>query len=329
MIIFDRINNKGEKSTCELSEDTCVRDERSKLTEYHQSETSLCETSKEVFGIGLASSYITDEVTETTKTHDDNSHGKFSLNYSSAINILERAQPSLASFQSLVNLSESGTAISHRHFPYLNTPITLLYNSHFSMNRDTDEHDKHIDSILKSWSMSREHITKDGDCCFRAVARNVSKLTATEGLSSQAYKHLANLGLVNLDKESLRDSLRVLTISEWLGENRPHYESFLRTDNFDAEVKRFTHKGYFTGELGNLMVLAMANVLKMPIVIFSLLENYPTIPILPHGQLNDMPTLLVSFNAAGCGHYGYVHTETVRKVLEKQQEEQANEKKRP
>lgn len=78
MIIFDRINNKGEKSTCELPEETCVRDERSKLTEYDQSETRLCETSKEVFGIGLVSSDA-DEVTETTeltaKTHDDDSHG--------------------------------------------------------------------------------------------------------------------------------------------------------------------------------------------------------------------------------------------------------------
>lgn len=332
MIIFDRINNKGEKSTCELPEETCVRDERSKLTEYDQSGTRLCETSKEVFGIGLVSSDA-DKVTETTeltaKTYDDDSHGKFSLNYSSAINILDRAQMSLASFQSLVNLSESGTEISHRHFPYLNTSITLFYNSHFSMNRDTDEHDKRIDNILKSWSMSREHIAKDGDCCFRAVARNVSKLTETGGLSSQAYEHMANLGLVNLDEESLSDSLRVLTVSEWSGENRPHYESFLTTDNFDEEVKRFTHKGYFTGELGNLMVLAMANVLKMPIVIFSSLENYPTIPILPRGQLNDMPTLFVSFNAAGCGHYDYVHMETVRMVLEKQQEEQATEKKRP
>ena len=101
MIIFDRINNKGEKSTCELPEETCVRDERSKLTEYDQSETRLCETPKEVFGIGLVSSDA-DEVTETTeltaKTHDDDSHGKFSLYYSSAINILDRAQLSLVSF---------------------------------------------------------------------------------------------------------------------------------------------------------------------------------------------------------------------------------------
>ena len=54
------------------------------------------------------------------------------------------------------------------------------------------------------------------------------------------------------------------------------------------------------------MVLAMANVLKMPIVIFSSLENFPTIPILPRQQLHGLLSLFISFNAAGCGHYDYV-----------------------
>ena len=54
------------------------------------------------------------------------------------------------------------------------------------------------------------------------------------------------------------------------------------------------------------MVLVMANVLKTPTVIFSSLENFPTIPILPRQQLHGMPSLFISFNAAGCGHYDYV-----------------------
>ena len=78
------------------------------------------------------------------------------------------------------------------------------------------------------------------------------------------------------------------------------------TDNFENEVERFSHRGYFTGELGNLMVLAMANVLKMPIVIFSSLENFPIIPIQLRQQLHGMPSLFISFDTAGCGHYYYV-----------------------
>lgn len=112
-------------------------------------------------------------------------------------------------------------------------------------------------------------------------------------------------------------------------ENRQQYESFLTSDNFDKKVERFMHQGYFTGELGNLMVLAMANVLKMPIVIFSSLENYPTIPILPRQQLNGMPPFFLSFNAAGCGHYDFVCMENVQLVPEKQQGKERNKKKRP
>ena len=58
------------------------------------------------------------------------------------------------------------------------------------------------------------------------------------------------------------------------------------------------------------MVLAMTNFLKMPIGIFSSLENFPTIPILPRQQLHYMPPLFILFNAASCEHYDYVCRET-------------------
>lgn len=126
--------------------------------------------------------------------------------------------------------------------------------------------------------MYRENIPKDGDCCFRAVARNIFRLTQRSEIDSSVTGHLAHLGLLNLNESALTDKLRALTVSEWSGENRHQYESFLTTDSFETEVELFKHRGYFTGELGNLMVLAMANVLKTPIVIFSSLENFPTIP---------------------------------------------------
>ena len=169
MIVFDRINNKEKKTTCELPEATPVHDKRSKLTEYDRSATSpILETSTEVFGIGLEYSDEGEITKVTTKPHDDGSqsHHTFSLNHSTAIDIINRVQLSMATFQSLVNLSKLVAEISHRHSPYLNTLITLFYNSEFNMDRDTNEHDKRIDNSWRSWSMSREHIAKDGDCCF-------------------------------------------------------------------------------------------------------------------------------------------------------------------
>ena len=332
MIIFDRINSKENKSRPAPPEETRVQDERMKLTECDHSQINAnCEeTLKEVFGIGLESKAKRGTAESAL---DDNGNNKLPLHHSTAIYILNKAQMSIATFQSLVNLGKSGTEMSHRHFPYLNTSITLFYNSEFNADRDIKEHDERLDNILKSWSMYRENIPKDGDCCFRAVARNICRLTQRSGIDSHVTGHLAHLGLLNLNETSLTEKLRALTVSEWSGENRQQYESFLTTDNFEREVELFKHQGYFTGELGNLMVLAMANVLKMPIVIFSSLENFPTIPILPCKQLNGMPpTLFVSFNASGCGHYDYAclgDKESEQLENKKQSGKKVNKEERP
>ena len=157
-------------------------------------------------------------------------------------------------------------------------------------------------------------------------------MTQRSEIDSSVTGHLAHLGLLNLNESTLTDKLRALTVSEWSGENRQQYESFLTTDSFETEVELFKHRGYSTGELGNLMVLAMANVLKMPIVIFSSLEIFPTIPILPCKQLNGMPTLFVSFNASGCGNYHYAclgDKKSEQLENEKQSREKVNKVERP
>ena len=156
--------------------------------------------------------------------------------------------------------------------------------------------------------MSREPIRKNGDCCFGSVARNIFRITSTGETDCQVVEHLSKLGLFKLNEDSLVTKLRELTVSEWSGENRQHYKDFLPDSvNFENEVERFSQPGYFTGELGDLMVLAMANVLKTSIEIFSSQEpDQPVITIEPRQQLHGMPQLLLSFNASGSGHYDYV-----------------------
>ena len=307
MIVFDRINHTDRKSSYLLPEETRVLHERLRLIERVLPPTSqISERSDEIFGIGLETLDKRETTNELTEPQSNCNNHAAPFSHSAAYNILNKAQSSMATFQSLANLSNSGTEVLYHHFSHLNTSVTLFSNVEFSTDRDVIEHDKRIDDILKSWSMSREHIPKDGDCCFRAVARNIIHITRTREIDCQVVEHLTNLGLFKLSEDSLVTKLRELTVSEWSGENRQPYENFLATDNFENEVEQFSHRGYFTEELGNLMVLAMANVLKMPVVIFSSLENFPTIPILPRQQLHGLLSLFLSFNAAGCGHYNYV-----------------------
>ena len=166
--------------------------ERLKLIECVLPPTSqISERSDEIFGIGLDTldkREITNELTEPQS--NCNNHAA-PLSHSAAIDILNKAQPNMATFQSLANLSNSGTEVS----------VTLFSNIEFSTDRDVIEHDKRIDDILKSWSMSREHIPKDGDCCFRAVARNIIRIKRT--IDCQVVEHLTNLGLFKRSEDSL------------------------------------------------------------------------------------------------------------------------------
>ena len=199
-------------------------------------------------------------------------------------------------------------------------------NAKFSMDRRVIKHDKRIDDILKSRSMSRKPIDKDGDCCFRAVARNISRITSTGEIDRQVVEHLSKLNLFKQSEDRLVTKLRELTVSEWSGENRKDYDYFLKSNvNFEKEIEQFSKPGHFDGELGDHMVRAMANVLKTSIEIFSSMKDYPVIPIAPRQQLHGMPQLLLSFNEAGM-HYDYVCRENDLSEPEEKTSEEKKEK---
>ena len=202
MIVFDRINHKGTKSLSGLSEETHVKEEREKLFRNlsGRSDNSDCtkanerKTENEVFGIGLDWTEKQTTKGKLSEENNSNSHSSLLLSSSEAMDILTKAEIKLATFRSLASLSDS-SSISYRHFPYLDTSLTLFYNAEFTNDRDVEEHDTRIDSILNSWSMSRERIQKDGDCCFRSVARNIMRLTEEGVISPTLNENLTDLGL--------------------------------------------------------------------------------------------------------------------------------------
>ena len=102
--------------------------------------------------------------------------------------------------------------------------------------------------------------------------------------------------------------LRKLTVQEWLGINQLHYKSFI-SDSSDIDIendaKKFLDPTYFQGSLGDSMILAMSNVLCIPIIIFSTIPNHSIIPIMPLKVLCDS-LILVTYNHMGAGHYDAV-----------------------
>lgn len=99
---------------------------------------------------------------------------------------------------------------------------------------------------------------------------------------------------------------------EFFGQNRHVYEPFLvtSTDFYEKEAQKFQEPGFYDSELGNCIPLAMSNILQMPIVIFTSMENYPVTHVIPRGRVLCEVPLFLAYDHRGSGHYNLVVEET-------------------
>ena len=66
-------------------------------------------------------------------------------------------------------------------------------------------------------------------------------------------------------------------------------------------------RGVFDCESGNSVLLVVSNVLKCPTVIFTSIDTYPGIPLIPReAPLSEVP-IYVAFNQSGKGHYDAIN----------------------
>lgn len=69
-------------------------------------------------------------------------------------------------------------------------------------------------------------------------------------------------------------------VSELL-ENRATYDGYITNNGveYEEQVENFKQIGVYSGEIGNVMVLSLTNVLRMNMVLFTSMENFPLISI--------------------------------------------------
>ena len=94
-------------------------------------------------------------------------------------------------------------------------------------------------------------------------------------------------------------------VKEW-EENIDQYQGYL-TEDLATISKTFLQSGQYTGDLGDLMVLTLANMLNIPITVFTSVNNMPVLCIMPTTQsvLSTQP-LFLAFTQSGPGHYDAV-----------------------
>ena len=87
-------------------------------------------------------------------------------------------------------------------------------------------------------------------------------------------------------------------MNEFLGPNMMEYSSFLISDeqmSYEDTAKNFENDGFFDCELGNAAILALANIWRIGIVVFTSLENYPVITIVPRNEPISCTTVYLAF----------------------------------
>lgn len=68
-------------------------------------------------------------------------------------------------------------------------------------------------------------------------------------------------------------------------------------------MKTFSQPGVFAGDMGDLMVRTIANVLKTPLIILTNITNYHVITVTPDEFNNANDTIFITCTRDGPGHY--------------------------
>lgn len=161
-----------------------------------------------------------------------------------------------------------------------------------------------LDNVISNHNMVRVSVPPNGNCFFLSVAHSImNSIIPNVPVSSDLASHLDFLGLMTCnDKNGMSSRLRELTVHEWMSHTE-EYQPFIGTEQtVKHEALLFLADGHFASDLGNSMPLAMANLLKLPLVMISQMESLPVIPITPWETIYCLP-IFIAFDHSGAGHY--------------------------
>lgn len=184
----------------------------------------------------------------------------------------------------------------------------LLFSSRTRYSRpDAEECDERLNSILNAFQFQQLPMPGDGDCFLRCISITLSSfLTINQG-NSKLITYLKSIGIsTERSNEDKINVLRQLIVQEFTGPNRHLYEPFMitnTTDSYDTEAQKFLRPGHYDSELGNCVPMAMSNILQIPLVIFTSMENYPITQIIPRTRVLSEVPIYLAYNHGGSGHY--------------------------
>ena len=184
---------------------------------------------------------------------------------------------------------------------------SLLYLLKFSnllhLDDSTESNDPNISTHtedlkrhLAGFGLEIESVSKDGDCAFRSIIRQLLKMDfdKTKGLED----HLRLLNLMTGSEDEDTFTLRQLFVEEFIrGE-----DVAVSTTTFTERANEFRMKGVFDREIGDLVMKVCCNVLKVSIITITSSRSTPVVPFVPDSPLSTTP-IYIAFHYYGAGHY--------------------------
>ncbi|XP_035693259.1 uncharacterized protein LOC118427529 [Branchiostoma floridae] len=167
----------------------------------------------------------------------------------------------------------------------------------------SEEGHDHLDENLKSHGLMRVPSNADGSCLFMSISFQLIQLLTDEDIGTKISEHLSTLfpdlfcagEPCNIDQETLAVRLRAAMVDEWRN-NEEVYREFAPNVNFQTEALQYLRRDVFAGDMGDLMVLAVSNVLNIAMILVTTDTDVPLIPVFPSNVLDKRACIYLAFD---------------------------------
>ena len=238
---------------------------------------------------------------EVDSEEEEVSHDTANLEFSSqeAVYILMQAVSAFYVSMTLQGMSKTADFNSRNiFFTSFMAMVEGWCNSHQSEIESSQ-----IENMLSSWNLQKVNIPGDGNCLFTSVA--FSLVQRIQSGDAYIIERLRDIGIHEIDMQDtnhIQKFLRIRMVEEW-NTNQEYYQGFLTVD-ITTITHEFLQSGHFSGCLGDLMVLTLANILQIPITIFTSVQNMPLLCIMPTTQITSITQpIFLTYTQSGAGHY--------------------------
>lgn len=238
----------------------------------------------------------------------------FKMDKDNVKGILDRAMNLSAVTESVERCNGRNRMFNTDHVNLIASPALFALGTCINESAEAMSCEENLINTLSSYNMELVKSPADGNCLFSSIVYSLNQIVSLN--EYECYRgHLHGLNLHVEDMPACILQLRKLLVSEWLA-NISEYECFVMKSEipFQDLAESYIQDGVFAGELGNIMVTGLANILRINIVLYTSMTRMETIPVVPREKVLISCPVYLAFNHSGCGHYDAVVASTTLHV---------------